>query len=105
MALFHVLAAATMNNNDTLYLIATGFAVVVLVGVLIMRYLHNRSLAKHYIMADLKLRKLSPASPTRKRLTVAKQLFDKGWKVRIAESGETSAVICGLAYLACLARW
>ncbi len=70
-----------VQMNETVYFIAICVSLVILVIVLVMRYFSNQALEKHYIMVDLKLRKLSPASPTRKRLTVAKQLFEKGWKV------------------------
>ncbi|KAL6765923.1 hypothetical protein V8C86DRAFT_2451898 [Haematococcus lacustris] len=66
--------------KETVLLIALVIAVAVAIGAFVARWAFQRQMAKHYIMADLKLRRLAPASPTRRRLTVASQLFQKAWK-------------------------
>lgn len=69
--------------NETLYLIGLIFAIGILVFVTVLRLTQQKKLGKHYCMSDIRLKKLSTNSPTRKRVETAKALFEKGWKVLI----------------------
>lgn len=53
----------------------------IFVMVMVVKLQQNKKLGKHYMMADLKLKRLREDSPTRKRLEAAQKMFAKGWEV------------------------
>uniref|UniRef100_A0A7S0RL63 KIF-binding protein n=1 Tax=Chlamydomonas leiostraca TaxID=1034604 RepID=A0A7S0RL63_9CHLO len=67
--------------NETVYLIALIFTLGIFVFVMVLKYMQQKKLGKHYCLADIKLKRLSADSPTRKRLEAAKAMFEKGWQV------------------------